>query len=115
MRAAKMSKKAARTGFDWPDVHAVFEKLREETLELEEAVASGDKAHVKEEVGDMLFTVENIARHEGVDPEEALREMLEKFTSRFTRIEEHAEQTGREISDMTLEEMDRVWDEAKNR
>ncbi|MHB9035935.1 MAG: nucleoside triphosphate pyrophosphohydrolase [Armatimonadota bacterium] len=113
MQASKMSKKAARTGFDWPDVHAIFGKLDEETHELEEAIASGDKARIKDEIGDMLFTIVNIARHEEIDPEEALRAMLEKFRKRFTRIEEHARDNERSIQDMSLDEMDAVWNEAK--
>ncbi|MCE5199969.1 MAG: nucleoside triphosphate pyrophosphohydrolase [Armatimonadota bacterium] len=113
MRAAKLSKKAARTGFDWPHVNAIFDKLKEETQELEEAVESGDNTRVKEELGDLLFTAVNIARHKGIDPEEALRDMLERFTSRFNAIEDRARETGREISDMSLEEMDNVWDQAK--
>lgn len=113
MRAAKMSKKAAKTGFDWPDVHSIFDKVEEETHELKEAIASRDKAKVKEEIGDLLFTIVNVARHEDIDPEEALRAMLVKFKDRFTRIEDHANNTGREISDLSLEEMDKIWDEAK--
>lgn len=115
MRAAKLSKKAAKTGFDWPDVSAIVEKLREETGELDEAVKTGDRDEIKSEIGDLLFTVVNIARFEGIDPEEALREMLERFNFRFRKIEEKAEQSGRNIGDMTLAEMDAVWNEAKGR
>lgn len=113
MRAAKISKKAARTGFDWPEVGAIVEKLHEETAELEQAIAKGDKAELKHEIGDLLFTVVNVARFQGIDPEEALTDMLGRFVMRFNRIEEHAADKGRDISDMTLEEMDAVWDQAK--
>jgi len=113
MRAAKISKKAARTGFDWPDIHAIFDKLEEEKQELKEAIDSENKAEVKEEIGDLLFTVVNIARFAGIDPEEALRDMLHKFTYRFNRIEESARSSGRDIHDMTIEEMDQVWEESK--
>lgn len=113
MRATKLSKRAAKTGFDWPDVHAIVAKLREETRELEEAVESRDAEHVRHEIGDLLFTVVNIARFVQVDPEEALRDMLRRFVERFTRIEEKAVESGRSIDEMTLEEMDRIWDEAK--
>lgn len=113
MRAAKISKKAARTGFDWPDIDSVFDKLREETAELRVAVDSGNREHIKEEIGDLLFTVVNISRFAGIDPEEALRDMLGKFAYRFQRIEEHARETGREVGQLTLKEMDQVWDEAK--
>ena len=114
MRAAKLSKKAARTGFDWPDVRSIVDKLKEETAELEEALDRDDKGAVQEEIGDLLFTVVNIARFKGIDPEEALRRMLEKFVRRFNRIEERAAQFGVKVGDMTLPEMDRVWDETKH-
>ncbi|MCL5102915.1 MAG: nucleoside triphosphate pyrophosphohydrolase [Armatimonadetes bacterium] len=113
MRAAKISKKAAKTGFDWPDVQAIIGKLKEETAELEEAVERADFDEIKDELGDLLFTLVNIARFQHIDPEEALRDMLVKFIYRFNKIEEKARQTGREISDMTLEEMDEVWESAK--
>lgn len=113
MRAAKLSRKAARTGFDWPDVAAVFDKLREESIELEQAIESADKDRIRCEIGDMLFTIVNIARHEDIDPEEALREMLGRFSFRFGRIEQHAEKSGKNISEMTLAEMDEVWEAAK--
>ena len=115
MRAAKISKKAARTGFDWPDIESIIVKLKEETAELEEAIERGDDAQIKDEIGDLLFTIVNIARFRRVDPEEALRDMLARFTRRFQRIEQKADETGRGIGDMTLEEMDRIWDEAKRR
>lgn len=114
MRAAKLSKKAARTGFDWPDTGAIVEKLREETSELEEAVVKGDKAEVSHEIGDLLFTIVNIARFQSIDPEEALTEMLGRFVMRFNRIEADAAEKGRDISDMTLEEMDAIWNQAKD-
>ena len=113
MRAAKLSKKAAKTGFDWPDVNSIFGKLNEESGELKEAIDSGDKAAIQHEIGDVLFCVVNIARHTHIDPEEALRDMLGRFSYRFKQIEAKAEETGRNISDMTLDEMDKVWDEAK--
>lgn len=113
MRAAKLSKKAARTGFDWPNVYAIIDKLKEEIQELEEAIESGSQELVQDEIGDLLFTVVNIARFQGIDPEESLRRMLDRFIERFSKIEEHARETGRNISDMTLAEMDEVWDAAK--
>ena len=113
MRAAKISKKAARTGFDWPEIGAIVEKLREETAELEEAVAKGDKNEVRAEIGDLLFTIVNLARFQGIDPEEALTEMLGRFVMRFNRIEAVAAQNGRNIADMTIDEMDAIWNVAK--
>ncbi|NLN79340.1 MAG: nucleoside triphosphate pyrophosphohydrolase, partial [Armatimonadetes bacterium] len=113
MRAAKLSKKAAKTGFDWPDVASIFDKLKEETAELESAIALSDREQTNQEIGDVLFTVVNIARRQNLDPEEALRDMLERFEFRFGHIEQHAQNSGRNMSDMTLAEMDAVWDEAK--
>lgn len=113
MRAAKLSKRAARTGFEWPNINAVLDKLKEEVAELEAALDSGDREEIQNEIGDLLFTVVNIARWVDVDPEDALRQMLKRFGERFRRIEERARQTGRQITEMTLEEMDQVWNEAK--
>jgi tetrapyrrole methylase family protein / MazG family protein len=113
MRATKISNKAARTGFEWPDVQAVFGKLAEESDELKEAVDQGSQQRIKEEIGDLLFTVVNIARWADIDAEEALREMLMRFTYRFNRIEDHARDTGRDIHQLTLEEMDQVWEQSK--
>ncbi len=113
MRAAKISKKAARTGFDWPEVGAIVEKLREEAAELEDALAKGNKDEVRYEIGDLLFTVVNIARFQGIDPEEALTEMLGRFVMRFNRIESKAAEQGVDILNMSLEEMDAIWNEAK--
>jgi tetrapyrrole methylase family protein/MazG family protein len=114
MRAAKLGKKAAKTGFDWPDVQAIFDKMREETIELKDAIERNDRAEFKEEIGDLLFTIVNIARHVDVDPEDALRQMLKKFIYRFTHIENHARATGRDIGQLTLAEMDHVWNQAKD-
>ncbi|MDH7603240.1 MAG: MazG family protein, partial [Armatimonadota bacterium] len=113
MRAMKFSKRAARTGFEWPNLAAVVDKLKEETAELEAALARGERADIESEIGDLLFTIVNIARWVDVDPEEALRRMLKRFGERFRRIEERARQTGRAITEMSLEEMDEVWNEAK--
>lgn len=114
MRAAELSKKAARTGFDWPEVGSIVAKLKEEIAELEEAIDRDANAEIKDELGDVLFSVVNIARFVRVDPEEALRDMLKKFVYRFGRIEEAARASGRPVHEMTLEEMDAVWNAAKS-
>ncbi len=113
LRATEISKRAARTGFEWPDMSGVLDKLHEETDELKEAIDSGDTEHIKHEIGDLLFTVVNISRWAKVDAEESLREMLERFGARFTRIEEHARETGRRVEDLSIEEMEEVWNRAK--
>ena len=113
LRAEKLQKRAARTGFDWPDPGAVLEKVAEETAELVEARDAGDAARLFEEYGDLMFVMANLARHLKLDPEAALRAANAKFTRRFHAIEEKLAAQGRTPSQSTLAEMDRLWDEAK--
>jgi ATP diphosphatase len=116
-RAVKLQSKAAKVGFDWPSLTPVFDKLKEELAELEQAVAIGDadahKAKIGEEFGDLLFVVANVARHLKVDPEASLRAANQKFMRRFRRIEELLAALGRTPAQSTLAEMDRLWDQAK--
>ncbi len=113
LRSEKIQKKAAGVGFDWDQVEDAFAKVEEETLELLEIYKGTDKNRMKEEVGDLLFAVVNVARFLGVDPEEALNGTSQKFIERFGFIESTAEAQGRELEQMTLQEMDKLWDEAK--
>lgn len=109
--AQKLQKRAARHGFDWREVPPVFDKVKEELEEVQEAYASGDSAHIEEEIGDLLFTVVNLARHLDVDAESALRNSSSKFTRRFQTIETRLHpQSLSEVSDELLE---KLWDEAK--
>lgn len=110
MRAEKMQEKAARVGFDWPTVDGALEKFREEVDELQEAQSSQE---VAEEMGDLLFSLVNIARFKGVEPEAALQTTNNKFVRRFNYIEQKIQAAGKQFSDYSLEEMDRLWDEAK--
>jgi ATP diphosphatase len=118
-RAVKLQDKAAKVGFDWPALAPVFDKLKEELAELEQAIAAGDGEHaahktkIGEELGDLLFVVANVARHLKVDPEAALRSANQKFVRRFRRIEELLAAQGRTPGQSTLAEMDRLWDRAK--
>jgi ATP diphosphatase len=122
-RAVKLQNKAAKVGFDWPSLAPVFDKLKEELGELEQAVsatvsapagdAPGDQAKVIEEFGDLLFVVANVARHLRIDPEAALRGANQKFIRRFGRIEELLAAQGRTPAQSTLAEMDGLWDRAK--
>ena len=112
-RALKLQNRAARVGFDWPDADFVLEKIREETAELVEARDSGDRAHMIEEFGDLLFVMTNLARHLDIDPEEALRGANAKFTRRFQSIEAALHAQGRRPEESTLAEMDALWDAAK--
>lgn len=113
MKAQKVQKKAARVGFDWPDAAPVFDKIREEIAEIEEAVASGDKRAISEEVGDLLFSVVNLARKLGVESEAALAGASNKFVRRFHAVEEQISNQGKKLGDLSLTEMDQVWDEVK--
>ncbi|RYH09281.1 nucleoside triphosphate pyrophosphohydrolase [Tropicimonas sp. IMCC6043] len=113
LRALKLQKRAARVGFDWSHSTDVIDKLREEAEELARAAASGDHDAVEDEMGDMLFVLANLARHLGVDPEQALRRTNEKFTRRFNAVEDALRSEGRAPAEATLEEMDALWNEAK--
>jgi ATP diphosphatase len=119
-RALKLQDKAATVGFDWPSLAPVFEKVREEIGELEEAVqapASDDKEQrrqrVADELGDLLFVLANVARHLDIDAETALRGTNAKFVRRFAAIEARLAETGRTLAESDLAEMDRLWNEAK--
>lgn len=112
-RATEISKRAAGEGFEWPSLGAVVEKLEEEVGELKDELHRGDQERIAEEIGDLLFTIVNVARWTKVDPEDALRTMVRRFIARFTQIEEAARAEGRPLQQMTIEEMDAVWDRAK--
>lgn len=113
MRGQKLQKKAARVGFDWPDAAPVFDKLREETAELEEAVQSGNKAHIEEEIGDLFFSVVNLARKLGIESEAALAAANDKFVRRFHAMETLLREQGKEFGKLSLAEMDEAWDVVK--
>jgi len=112
-RAAKLSGRAARVGFVWPDIGQVLAKLREEVAELEAEVAAGDVAKAREELGDVLFVCANIARSLEIDPEEALRGTNAKFVRRFGFIEQALAQRGSSPERSNLAEMDALWEAAK--
>lgn len=113
IRSDKIQKKAAEVGFDWEDVSEAFSKVKEETYELLEIYQGNDETSIKEEVGDLLFAVVNVARFLGVNPEEALNFTSSKFIDRFGFIEKTAKLQGKRLEDMSLEEMDKLWDQAK--
>ncbi|ATH79085.1 MULTISPECIES: nucleoside triphosphate pyrophosphohydrolase [Halomonadaceae] len=112
-RATKLSKRAARVGFDWPDARGVLDKIREELAEVEEALAAGDRQHAQEEVGDLLFAVTNLARTLGADPEQCLRQTNSKFERRFRHVEGALARAERPLGQATLEEMEHHWQAAK--
>ncbi|MBV8602027.1 MAG: nucleoside triphosphate pyrophosphohydrolase, partial [Candidatus Eremiobacteraeota bacterium] len=112
-RAQKMQDKAARVGFDWPDVRSVTHKLAEEIAELDDARRAGDEGLVREEIGDVLFTLVNVTRRLGIDAEGALREANEKFYRRFAFMEARASAEGRNLGDLSLDELEDLWELAK--
>ncbi len=113
LRALKLQKRAARVGFDWPDLRFVIDKIAEEAREVMEARDTLTKDEVREEVGDLLFVMANFARHLDVDPEDALRRANAKFQRRFEFIEDALARDGRKPTDSDLAEMDALWDAAK--
>lgn len=112
-RAEKLQKRAARVGFDWPDIAMVIDKIAEEARELAEARDTLPQDKIAEEMGDLLFVMANLARHLKVDPEDALRRANAKFTRRFAFIEAELAKRGKRPDDSDLAEMDTLWDSAK--
>ncbi len=113
MRATKVQKKAAEVGFEWDDVNGALEKLHEEIEELKEIIDSKDEEKLTEELGDILFAIINVARYIGVTPEFALTNTTDKFIRRFEFIETQAEENKEQIGQMSLENMDKLWEMAK--
>ena len=112
-RAVKLTKRAARVGFDWPTAHEVLDKLREETDEIAVEIEAGDLAKAREELGDILFVCANLARKLDVDPEDALRATNAKFTRRFGFVETELAKRGKTPDQSDLAEMDGLWNDAK--
>jgi tetrapyrrole methylase family protein/MazG family protein/ATP diphosphatase len=112
-RAVKLTKRAARVGFDWPNTTEVLAKLREELAELEVEIDAGDQAKAREELGDLLFVVANLARKLDIEPEDALRSANAKFVRRFSYIERSLADRGRTPDQSDLAEMDDLWNAAK--
>ncbi len=113
LEALKVTKKAAKVGFDWPNTDQILEKADEEIDELREAIETGDMMNIEEEIGDLLFVIVNLARQLDVEPETALKRTNRKFRQRFRFIEDELKKAGKNISDSTLNEMDELWDKAK--
>lgn len=113
MRAEKIQKRAAKVGFDWPHADGAFQKLSEESEELKAAVQNRDKQNMEEELGDLLFSVVNVARFLEIGPEEALTRATDKFQNRFSIVEKLAAERGIDMENASLQALDRLWDEAK--
>jgi MazG family protein len=115
LKASRLTEKASRVGFVWRRAEEVFSKIEEEVGELREAVARGDAQDIHDELGDLLFAIANIARKLDVNAEEALQSANRKFTRRFTSMESAVRADGRNLDQLSLEQMDALWDEAKAR
>ena len=112
-RSRKIQRRAANVGFDWQEIAPVVSKLKEEVEELEEAISNGKSAAIESELGDVLFAAVNIARHTNVDPESALRKANSRFENRFKWIETKLQSDGKSITEMNLQQLNQLWEEAK--
>ena len=113
VRAQRTQAKAARIGFDWSDARAAWDKVREEMSEAEEAIEAGDRERVGEELGDVMFSLVNVARLASVDAEDALHSAIQKFRRRFTEMEEHLSAQGTSVERVSRAELERAWEAAK--
>ncbi len=113
LKAEKVQTRAAKVGFDWDEIEDTLKKLEEEVAELRQAVENKDEENIFEEMGDTLFAAVNVSRFARVNPEFALEGSINKFVNRFEYVEVNAKKQGKKLEDMTLPEMDKLWDEAK--
>ncbi len=114
-QAYRLTQKASRVGFDWPNIEGVLNKLDEEMREFREALSLRDRRRMREEIGDVLFVMANVARFLRINPEEALKKTLDKFMLRFHYIETSLHRAGKSIRQSSLTEMDRLWEESKKK
>ena len=115
-RSVKLQKRAARVGFDWPEISQVFDKLDEELAELRQEIEqNGSSERLLDEMGDVMFVIANLARHLRIDPEQASRAGNQKFTNRFNDMEKQAEASGKDMGSLTLDELETMWQSAKTK
>ena len=115
-RSVKLQKRAARVGFDWPEISQVFDKLDEELGELRQEIEqNGSSERLLDEMGDVMFVIANLARHLRIDPEQASRAGNQKFTNRFNDMEKQAEASGKDMDSLTLDELETMWQSAKTK
>ena len=112
-RARRIQEKASSVGFDWKDLSPVWDKVNEEIAELKEVLNSEDSNRIKDEIGDVLFSIVNLSRFLDIDSESSLRHTIRKFESRFRKVEDELESKGTEMKESTLEEMDKIWNKIK--
>jgi MazG family protein len=115
LRAQRLQAKAARVGFDWTGWQQAWKKVQEEVAEAQEALAGGEDARVQDELGDLLFSIVNVARLRGMDAEDCLRRASEKFTRRFGKVEGEMKAGGRAVTEASAEDLDRAWEAVKAR
>ena len=115
LRARRIQEKAANVGFDWKDIHPVIKKVDEEISELKEAISLENIENIKEELGDVLFSIVNVSRFLNLNPEDALRSTITKFESRFSKVEKELKERGKSFSTSNLEEMDEIWNKIKKK
>ena len=115
IRACRIQEKASNVGFDWKELSPVIKKVDEEIIELKEAVASKNPEHIKDEMGDVLFSLVNLSRFLEINPENALRSSIAKFETRFGHVEKELKKRGKSFTDSNLEEMDKIWNLVKNK
>ncbi len=113
IKAMRLQEKAKQVGFEWENKEQVWEKVKEEEMELQEAIEEGDQKKIEEEFGDVVFSLVNFARFLNIDAENALEITNKKFIKRFTQMEEKAMASGKNLNDMSLQEMDSIWDQIK--
>lgn len=114
LRAQRVGEKASQVGFDWDNVQDVLDKVKEEINEIEQEINSGSRENLESEWGDLAFATVNLARHLKIDSETAAHRASEKFIGRFEKVEDLAKEKGKVLTDMSLEEMDQLWDEVKD-
>ena len=115
IRARRIQEKAANVGFDWDELPPVLDKVDEEMTELKEAVALKDPENIKDEMGDVLFSLVNLSRFLDINPEDALRMSISKFETRFSQVEKELKKRGKSLTESTLEEMDEIWNLVKKK
>jgi len=115
LRAQRLQDKAAQVGFDWPEVTGVLEKIKEEIAELEQALKEKNRELLEFELGDLLFSLVNFARFQDINAEDSMRKSINKFVARFQYIEKRFRDLNKSIYDSSLEEMDALWEESKNK
>lgn len=114
LRSQRLQSRASKVGFDWEKTEDVLDKVEEELSELKTAIRNNSKKEIEEELGDVLFVLVNVSRFTGINAEEALKKTINKFQGRFRYIEKKAKEAGQNLSEMTLKEMDKLWEEAKS-